>query len=87
MNETYVGVDVSKERLDVFVHPNGERISVDNRPKGHGELAEKLSKAGPTRIVLEATGGFEMAVTATLVAAKLSLRIVLVATPRAPSGP
>ena len=76
MNESWVGIDVSKEKLDVFIHPKGDKLSVDNRPVGHSELVDKLGRETPIRIVLEATGGYEMAVVATLAAAKLPVVVV-----------
>lgn len=57
----FVGVDVSKERLDVFVRPLGERLKVENNPKGHAELVERLRDCPVDRIVMEATGGYEAA--------------------------
>lgn len=67
----YVGIDVSKKRLDVFIGPSGERLAFENSPPGHGELREKLIGRGPARIVLEASGGYESAVVATLHSAGL----------------
>lgn len=76
MEQLYVGVDVAKDRLDVCILPAGERFSVDNRPKAHADLAERLAKLSLARIVLEATGGYEMAIAATLAAAKLPVVVV-----------
>src|SRR4051812_23733924 len=39
----FVGIDVSKQRLDVHVRPSGEQWSVDNDPKGYSRLVEKLA--------------------------------------------
>lgn len=72
----YVGIDVSKERLDVCIHPSGEKFSFDNRPKGQQDLADKLAGRKIERIVLEATGGYEMPVAATLAAANLPVVVV-----------
>jgi len=58
-NAAFVGVDVSKDRLDVFVHPTGESFGLDNTESGHRALVEKLSALGPKLVVLEATGGLE----------------------------
>src|SRR6185369_15649548 len=52
-----VGIDVSKDRLDVAVRPSGETFSVDNDESGCAELRKRLTKLKPERIVLEATGG------------------------------
>jgi transposase len=57
--EINVGVDVSKEKLDVHVRPLGERFTVANDAKGHAELVKRLRSHPVLRIVLEATGGYE----------------------------
>lgn len=72
----FVGIDVSKHRLDVHVRPAGEQWSVDNDAKGHARLAEKLGALSPSLVVLEATGGYQAAVAAELTAAKLSVAVV-----------
>lgn len=75
-NETFVGIDVSKKRLDVFVAPSGERISVSNEPDGHVELRDRLTQTKAERIVLEATGGLELPVVGVLAAAGLPVVVV-----------
>ena len=72
----FVGIDVSKHRLDVHVRPSGEAWSVDNDAKGHVRLAEKLAAISPDLVVLEATGGYQAAVAAELAAAKLAVAVV-----------
>ena len=62
---TVVGIDVSKDRLDVHVLPAGEAWSVCRDGAGIGELCRRLG--GTARLVaLEATGGYETIVAATL---------------------
>ena len=39
----YVGVDVCKERLDVYVHPTGQRLSVANSRDGLKRLKQALA--------------------------------------------
>jgi transposase len=72
----FVGIDVSKHRLDVHVRPSAEAWSVDNDAKGHTRLVEKLSALSTNLVVLEATGGYQAAVAAELAAAKLPVAIV-----------
>jgi len=60
MNETFVGVDVSKDRLDVFVRPAGESFWVRRDGAGVEALAERLAGLAPRLVVMEATGGFEV---------------------------
>jgi transposase len=71
-----VGIDVSKERLDVAVRPSGERFSVANDEEGHAELRRRLKKLKPERIVLEPTGGYEWRVVQVLTLAKLPAIVV-----------
>src|SRR5437762_9847023 len=55
----YVGVDVSKERLDVAVRPNGEFFSEANDKRAVSRLVKRLKALDCTRVVVEATGGYE----------------------------
>ncbi len=73
---TFVGIDVSKDRLDVHIRPSGEAFAVARNSKGLDELVGRLAGLGPTLIVLEATGGFEVTVAAALAGAKLPLAVV-----------
>jgi transposase len=75
MSELYVGIDVSKERLDV-AFSDGRACQFGNDPSGHGQLRELLSPQSPQLIVMEATGGLERSAAAALAAAGLALRIV-----------
>lgn len=72
----FVGIDVSKDRLDVHLRPSGEAFAVTRDGKGIDELIAALAKAVPRLIVLEATGGFETVVAAGLAAAGLPLAVV-----------
>jgi transposase len=72
----WVGVDVSKAELDVAVRPSGTRWQVRNDATGIDALVERCSALAPERIVLEATGGFEMGVAAALGAKQLPVVIV-----------
>lgn len=69
--EVFVGIDVSKASLDVAVLPQEQSWSTTHDEKGHRELAERLQALSPTLIVLEATGGFEVALAAVLATAGL----------------
>lgn len=57
MSENFVGIDVAKAKLDIFM--NGEVWQVTNDPAGVSELIERLKKASISLIVLESTGGYE----------------------------
>jgi transposase len=76
MDAVYVGIDVSKDRLDVHVLPQGEAFAVTRNGAGVAQLVEKLKAQTPKLIALEATGGFETVVAAALAAAALPLVVV-----------
>lgn len=65
-NQKHVGIDVSKDRLDVAVGSEGELWQVSNDGAGHSELVERLSGVKPALIVLEASGGYEAIVAGVL---------------------
>jgi transposase len=71
-----VGIDVSKENLDVAVRPKAESFRVSNDDKGHAEICKRLAKLRPERVVLEPTGGYEQAIVQALVRAKLPVVVV-----------
>ena len=66
MDKITVGIDVSKDRLDVAVRPSGERFAVPRTGAGLDDLVARLKVVKPNLIVLEATGGFETVVVAAL---------------------
>lgn len=76
MEAINVGIDVSKEWLDVHVLPAGQALHLARDAAGLHGLAVKLAAIGPARIVLEATGGLEMAVVAVLAAEGLPVVVV-----------
>jgi transposase len=71
-----VGIDVSKHTLDIAVHESGERWTCNNDSQNCIALATKLKQLQATSIVLEATGGYEALVTATLSTAALPVIVV-----------
>jgi transposase len=72
----FVGIDVSKDRLDVHICPSGQAFSVARDGQGLDQLTIDLAALAPALIVLEATGGFEIVVTASLSGAGLPLAVV-----------
>lgn len=76
LQQPYVGIDVSKERLDVATHPSPQSWSVANDPKGIAQLVEQLTALQPSLIVVEATGGLEMPLVAELYATHLPIALV-----------
>jgi transposase len=55
----FIGVDVSKARLDIFVHPVSKRLSVHNTPRGRADLIRRIRRLRIDRVVVESTGGYE----------------------------
>ncbi len=73
--ETFVGIDVSKARLDVAVYEPAAAWQVENTEAGLATLMERLQTLTPTLIVLEATGGYENLLVAELATAHLPVVI------------
>ena len=72
----FVGIDVSKERLDVAVRPTGETWQVPYDAEGISSLTGCLRELAPHLVVVEATGGMELALAGELAAAQLSVAVV-----------
>ena len=75
MTDVYVGIDVSKDRLDVAAGGDLE-YSVPNDEAGHAALTERLRVLQPTLVVMEATGGLERPLALHLAVGHFPLRIV-----------
>jgi len=75
----FVGVDVSKARLDVAATGSDQTWSVSNTSDGIAQLVERLREIEPSLVVMEATGGFEVPAAAALAAAEIP---VVIANPR-----
>ena len=76
MSSITVGIDVSKDRLDIAVRPSRELFAVERSARGVESLAARLLELSPRIVALEATGGFETVVAATLAAAGLPVVVV-----------
>ena len=72
----FVGIDVSKARLDVALLPTGDGWAVANDERGIAVLVDRLLGLSPTLIVLEATGGLELPLTGALAATGLPVVVV-----------
>jgi transposase len=86
MDATFVGIDVSKDRLDVAVLPAGDLFVVPRDAAGLDQLLARLRPLRPEAIALEATGGFETVVAAALGAAGLCRWSSSTRPPSAPSA-
>ena len=76
MDATVVGIDVSKDRLDVAIRPSGEAFAVERNATGLEQLVTRLTALSPQLVALEATGGFETVAAATLATAGLPVAVV-----------
>jgi transposase len=76
MDAVYVGIDVSKDRLDVHVRPSRDAFAVSRDGKGLEELVDRLRLVSPALIAIEATGGFETIAAAAIAGAALPLVII-----------
>ena len=72
----YVGIDVSKDKLDVAVLGEKRTWQVENNPAGIAQLGQQMLDLQPELIVVEATGGYQRAVVEALFHAGLSLAVV-----------
>jgi transposase len=76
MDAIIVGIDVSKDRLDVAVRPTGESFVVSRSGAGIDDLVGRLLALAPKLVAIEATGGFETIVAAGLAGKHLPVVVV-----------
>ncbi|MFM7878468.1 IS110-like element ISMae40 family transposase [Microcystis aeruginosa] len=81
--KTWVGIDVSKEVLDIYVLPQGLTLQQPNSDVGVQSLIEQLHPLSPSLVVVESTGGLERALVSGLQAATIP---VAIANPRKVKG-
>ena len=74
--ECFVGIDVSKDRLDVAVLGEERVWQVDNTAEGITSLVGEMQGLVPELIVVEATGGYQRAVVEGLFRAGLAVAVV-----------
>lgn len=76
MGKRFVGIDVSQDHLDVYVHPLGEGWRLPNTAQGRAELVHRLAEHEPQLVVLEASGGLQRPVAEALREAKVPVAVV-----------
>jgi transposase len=76
MSESFVGIDVSKDTLDIAVRPDGESWQTTNTEEVFRELIARLWALEPVLIVIEATGGLERAVVSAMAQAHLPIALI-----------
>ena len=57
-SQVYVGIDVCKAWLDVFIHPVGRNLRITNDRNGLKKLKRELAHYDVACIVTEATGKY-----------------------------
>lgn len=74
--KVYIGIDVSKAMLDVFILPSKKHMQFKNDETGIQKLTNKIKLFSSSLVVLESTGGYERALTYALSEAKLEVCVV-----------
>jgi len=72
----FVGIDVSKSKLDIFIRKIDKYFVVDNTVEGISKLLKELKNLEISQIIMEGTGGYENLVFYKLVSAKYKVSIV-----------
>ena len=76
MQETIIGIDVSKTALDVWIHPEGRTWRCEYTEEELAHLVPELDRLQPSRLIIEATGGLETPLASELCAAGLPVVVV-----------
>jgi transposase len=74
--ELYVGIDVSKARLDIHIDPTGQTLSVENTSAGIQSLRKTLIPLNVKLVLIEATGRYERRLAADLLEADIRVTVV-----------
>ena len=75
-DQTFVGIDVAKDSVAVFIDSANQHFDCLNQVKDLRKLAKKLKKFNPSLIVLEATGGYETPCAIAFAEAELPFAVV-----------
>jgi len=73
--QVFIGIDVAKRQLDIAARPAGTVWAAANDEAGIADLVKCLGRLRPTLIVVEATGGYELAVVLALAKAQLAFAV------------
>jgi transposase len=73
---SYVGIDVSKDRLDVAILGEKQEKQFSNTKEGIAQLVKQMLDLQPELIVVEATGGYQRSVVDALFHVGLSVAVV-----------
>lgn len=75
-DKCYIGIDVSKKTLDVFMLPLKEFMQFENNAAGIRKLLKKLSAFCDPSVVMESTGGYEKPVAQALAKGNISTAVI-----------
>jgi transposase len=81
--KTWVGIDVSKDRLDGYLFPQGKRFQVSNSAAGVQDLLKQMQSVPSPLVVVESTGGLERLVVTEMQQGEIA---VAIANPRKVKG-
>jgi len=73
---TFVGIDVAKLSLDVYLASENRAFTVENDTAGFQQLIDRLPAASSCLVVIEATGGYQNRLVAALAAAGQRVAVV-----------
>ena len=59
ISKVYIGVDISKNSLDIYIHPEKKVLKIDNSEAAIKQFIKELAKHNSVQIACEATGGYE----------------------------
>jgi transposase len=74
--EVFIGVDISKPRLDVFNLESAEILEFENNPVGIKKFVKYAKKCKPKLVTCESTGGLEQPLLLACTEAKLPIAVV-----------
>ena len=72
----YIGIDVSKTKLDVYIRNLDKHFTVENKLEGISELLKEIKDLEVVQIIMEGTGGYENLVFYKLMSSKYNVSIV-----------
>ena len=55
----FLGVDVSKDKLDIYHHPQGKHEQIANEKQAISSFLKRVKKLSNAKITVEATGGYQ----------------------------
>jgi transposase len=76
VTRVYVGIDVCKDWLDVYLHPIGQKFRVTNAPEGLKAIKRRIAAMPVALVVMEATGKYHRQAHRTLHAAGFAVAVV-----------